>query len=152
MALAQVKEVVYLQTDPGMNFIGRILRNLTTEKLRAPRPIAGGELNLHLFIELDQAFAAFVEGVGQKPFFKPAKGEPDSTPALTSFLCTSEARRIFAGGRDTFRRLARGEEALAFPNFRAQPDALSNEELLAERSGFERYATEIGKRATPHNL
>lgn len=49
MALAQVREVVYLQTDPGMYFIGRILRNLTTSKLRAPLPISAGEVDSDFF-------------------------------------------------------------------------------------------------------
>ena len=40
MALGRVREVVYLQTDPGMYSISNILRRLTAgTKLEAPVPI-----------------------------------------------------------------------------------------------------------------
>jgi tRNA(Arg) A34 adenosine deaminase TadA len=47
MALGNVREVVYLQTDPGTYWVGRVLRNLTNDQ--APLPIAGGEIGLGYF-------------------------------------------------------------------------------------------------------
>ena len=46
MALAAVKQVVYLQTDPGTYWIGRILWNLTADPMRAPLPISGDMIDL----------------------------------------------------------------------------------------------------------
>jgi tRNA(Arg) A34 adenosine deaminase TadA len=62
MTLAKVKEVVYLQTDPGMYGIGNILYNLTHDSQKkargvpAPLPIAASAFGLRYFHELDSAY------------------------------------------------------------------------------------------------
>jgi hypothetical protein len=65
MALGRVRQIVYLQTDPGMYFIGRILRNLTDDKLRAPLPITGAQIDLPYFEQLDQALDDFHAAVAE---------------------------------------------------------------------------------------
>jgi tRNA(Arg) A34 adenosine deaminase TadA len=153
MALAQVKEVVYLQTDPGMYFIGRILRNLTTSTLRAPLPISGGELDFPYFEILNGSFSDFTTDVGEKPFWISLDGkERDVAPAVTSFLCTGIARAIFLAGRNRLDRLVNGMDSLTAPEFRASPVALSNGEIVCEAHEFLDYAITKGRRGTPHNL
>ena len=166
MALGRVRQVIYLQTDPGMYFIGRILRNLTDVKLRAPLPISGGEISLPYFADLDAAFSDFATRVKQEPFWRletagtdgSAKTETDTSPSVTSFLCTKSARDIFGHARADLRRLASGEAHLTHPDYRpGYPDgspittARTNAEALDEATGFLDYATVSGRRGTPHH-
>lgn len=143
MALAKVKEVVYLQTDPGMYFIGRILRNLTPDDLRAPLPIGGGEIGLPEFAELDAAFEAFPLRLKDTPFWQGSDGDEDRNPSMTSFLCTAGARAIYARARARFLELADQPEGTVAP---------ANRRLASELRAFVEYATTLGYRATPHNL
>lgn len=156
MALGRVKEVVYLQTDPGMYFIGRILRNLTSDELRAPLPIAGAQIRLPYFSELDQSFGEFKRQVVDTPFWQsPDNSERDTKGSVTSFLCTKVARDIYGRAADRFHSLASGADALEHPRF--QPSgrsgatartALTNEAALAEANDFLEYARGSGRRAT----
>jgi tRNA(Arg) A34 adenosine deaminase TadA len=131
MALARVKEVVYLQTDPGMYLIGNILRNLTDDKLRAPRPIAASEIGLPYLAELNDEFSRFKVEVESKPFHVLGKRE-DRSQSVTSFLCTKVARDIYGRARREF-------EALP-----------ATSDPVREAAQFLRYATENGRRGTPH--
>lgn len=154
MMLAQVKDVVYLQTDPDAFWIGRILHNLSTPRLRAPRPIAGSEVGVEQFAALNAAYSKFKrELCDERPFFVPESGTPDLSPSLTSFLCTAEARAIFRRGADAFRELTR-TPALEHPHYRVSgaPDALTNAEVVAEAGDFLDYAVTHGSRATPHGV
>ncbi len=158
MALARVREVVYLQTDPGMYFIGRILRNLTDDELRAPLPISGGEIALSQFAALDGAFTEFKAQVADKPFHKPTPdGKADSSRSVTSFLCTKRARDIYGAARDEFAALVADPARLNYPDHRPGDGdgvpvrtALTNAEVLGEANDFLRYATSMGRRGTPH--
>ena len=152
MALAQVTEVVYLQTDPGMYFIGRILRNLTESYLRAPRPISGGELGVGYFDQLNREFEYFWNDVQNKPFSVMPDGTADHSKSVTSFLCTADARAIYAAGRGEFDQLTRGAEPLAFPDYRPTDGALRNSDLLPEVDKFLDYAVTEGRRGTPHTI
>jgi tRNA(Arg) A34 adenosine deaminase TadA len=152
MALAQVKEVVYLQTDPGMYFIGRILRNVTPDSLRAPLPIGGGELELPEFQELDAGYEGFSKLLAEAPFWRGPGGQEDRSPSLTSFLCTAQARDIFAEGRQRMMLIRERPELLQHPTFRPGPSALDNRAVVDEIGSFVDYATTLGFRATPHNL
>lgn len=154
MMLAQVKEVVYLQTDPDAFWIGRILHNLSTEKLRAPLPIAGSEVGVEQFAELDAAYSRFKREVcEERPFFVPESGAPDLNPSLTSFLCTEEARAILQRGDEAFRELVHAS-APDHPDHRpvGVPGALTNAEVVAEAAHFLEYAVNHGSRATPHAI
>lgn len=143
MALAKVREVVYLQTDPGMYFIGRILRNLTPQNLRAPLPIGGGEIHLDEFAELDAAYEAFAVAVKETPFWVGPDGFKDHSSSITSFLCTDAARRIFAQGRERFVAYQQASDTTTSP---------ANQRLAEALSTFVDYAVTLGARATPHNL
>ncbi len=152
MALARVKEVVYLQTDPGQYFIGRILRNLTSADMRAPLPISGGEVDLKLFGSLNASFSEFIAGLRATPFWIGPDGRRDTGPSVTSFLCTRVPRAAFASGGDLLARLTNETDGLEHSAFRPQPQALSNGEVVSEAEQFLRYAIAAGRRGTPHNL
>ena len=158
MALGRVRQVVYLQTDPGMYFVGRILRNLTGEGLRAPLPISGGEIALPYFARLDSAFSDFTSKVPQRPFWIGAGDKRDASPSVTSFLCTKNARDIYGEARAEFEALVAGQQSLENPDYRpGHPggapveSAMTNEQALAEAADFLAYATTSGRRATTHH-
>ena len=157
MALGRVRQVVYLQTDPGMYFVGRILRNLTDEGLRAPLPISGGEIALPYFAGLDAGFSDFTSKVAEKPFWIGA-GKRDASPSVTSFLCTKNARDIYGEARAEFETLVADPQRLESPTYRpGHPDgapvrsAMTNEQALAEAADFLAYAITSGRRATTHH-
>ncbi len=175
MALGRVRQVVYLQTDPGMYFIGNILRRLTEgTKLEAPLPISADRVGLGYFEELDTAFAEFKGKLEDTPFFIPKKkkdkadrsgsikkkeDKADRSGSITSFLCTKMAQAIYGRGAVEFESLVAGRRPLKYPaclpvdrTGKELPDALTNEGVIQEIKGFYRYATEGGKRATPHQL
>ena len=153
MALAQIREVVYLQTNPGMFWIGRILRNLTVEALRAPRPIAGAEINFPYFSALDEAYSLFARSLRQdEPFFISCDGKVDATPSTTSFLCTSRAREIYRQASSEFQGRAQSID-LAYPNSKPAgggDETLTNADVMTEALDFFRYAITRGRRGTPH--
>jgi tRNA(Arg) A34 adenosine deaminase TadA len=154
MMLAQVREVVYLQTDPSMFWIGRILHNLSTDKLKAPLPIAASEIGLDHFTELNAGYGRFKQSVcAERPFFIPESGDPDDAPTVTSFLCTEDARATYERGAADFAQIAR-EGGLAHPGYvpTDAPDALANESAVAEAGDFLAYAAGNGSRATPHGV
>jgi tRNA(Arg) A34 adenosine deaminase TadA len=164
MALGKVKEVVYLQTDPGMYWIGRILYNLTQvdKKLPSPRPIAGAEFGLEHFAELDAAFQAF--SASEQPFFV-SGARREAATSVTSFLCTDAALEIFERARDELDAYAVKHpgvpEELATTHARDVQEAaasglgvpatpLTNEKVLEQARGFVTYAIRLGNRGTPH--
>jgi tRNA(Arg) A34 adenosine deaminase TadA len=152
MALAQVTEVVYLQTDPGMYFIGRILRNLTESYMRSPRPVSGGEIGISYFDQLNRGFETFWNGVATTPFSVMPDGTADHSQSVTSFLCTADARAIYASGADDFDQLTRGAKPLAFPDYRPMDGTMRNSDLLPEVNEFLDYAVTDGRRGTPHTI
>jgi tRNA(Arg) A34 adenosine deaminase TadA len=111
MALARVKEVVYLQKDYGMYCIGNILYNLTNPvkgpagkianpHMPAPLPIPASHFDFPYYGMLNQAYEHYHKSVGTKPF----DGGKEIRPSVTSFLCTDEAYDIFkkaAGALET---------------------------------------------------
>lgn len=173
MALARVKEVVYLQADPGMYAIGHIMRNLTKKiegvpesagKLTAPRPIDGKAIDLPFSEELDNAYSAFVKQVKAEPFFipkDPAK-KPDNGASITSFLCTKAAYAIYERAQEWFFRLDTYDlkDRAYIPSLKhitsegevdcLVHNAVSNWEALERAKRFYMYATEAGRRGTPH--
>jgi tRNA(Arg) A34 adenosine deaminase TadA len=152
MALAAVKEVVYLQRDPGMYHIGNILWRLTDKTvLRAPLPIAGDRIGLPYFKMLNERFEAFVRqqaaGTGQ-PFFKPTNAHDEFSTSLTSFLCTKSAYSVFKEAERAFDGLTK--EKLKFPNYKPKQHNLTTAQCLEEAKRFCAYATKKGHRGTPH--
>jgi tRNA(Arg) A34 adenosine deaminase TadA len=162
MALARVREVVYLQTDPGMYRIGNILRNLTRgTSLESPYPRPATDFGFKYLAELDAAYKAFAKEVGQKPFHISLGGKLDTSDSLTSFLCTDDAYRIygraaaaldFLGSEITAGRMPL-DHPDAHPVDRSGspvPSGLTNFKALEEILSFLKHAKEKGRRGTPH--
>jgi tRNA(Arg) A34 adenosine deaminase TadA len=157
MALGSVKEVVFLQRDPGQNSIGNILRALSPvgATYAAPLPIPADVLGLDHFAELGRRYAEFVRGVADEPFYIAPDGEEDHSSSITSFLCTDGALQIFSDGRSRF-------EAIRDPRFpdykpsgpggRVVTKAFTNGEAAQHVHRFFAYATSDGRRGTPHKL
>lgn len=166
MALARVKEIVYLQTDPGMYLIGNILRNLTRKitsipdsngSLTSPMPISGDNIDFPYCIQLNTAYKNFQEDVKSTPFFIPenSQDKKDSSPSITSFLCTQRAYQVYDEAFKEFEHIS--EQLLKFPDYKPKDkdgveieNARSNKFVLAEVKDFYVYATKSGKRGTPH--
>jgi tRNA(Arg) A34 adenosine deaminase TadA len=159
MALARVRQVVYLQPDHGMYMIGNIIRNLTEgTKLEAPAPLPADQLALGYFERLDKAFEDFAGLLKTRPFFEPSDSskKPNASHSVTSFLCTRAARDLYSEAREEFTQLA--PEVLAYPDHRPLDrqqkrveSALTNAEMLIEAKGFLGYAISSGRRGTPHH-
>ena len=100
MALGSIRDVVFLQRDPNQNSIGNILYNLQQPRYPAPRPIPADSFQLEAFDQLDTALADFSRAVAdttRDPFFRGLDGRDEHrSPAITAFLCTDAAQRIFA--------------------------------------------------------
>ncbi|MCY3018126.1 MAG: hypothetical protein NTW87_03720 [Planctomycetota bacterium] len=157
MALGSVKEVVFLQRDPGQNSVGNILRNLSPVggRYQPPLPIPADFLGITAFAELDTAYSAFKSGVNSKPFYISVKGDKDHSPSITSFLCTDSALEVFAKADTTLSSM----KSVQYPTYRPSagvgqpiPDALSNEEALEHAKRFFDYAVNCGRRGSPHKL
>ncbi len=141
-----------------MYLIGNILRNLTLDtKLQSPLPIAGGEIKLDYFEQLNKSFLEFSERVADKPFFIPKGGKPDHSKSITSFLCTKLGRDIYKEAARVFSSLADGTAKLEHPEFKPLDKdgkvietALTNVECLKEIQNFLSYAINNGRRGTPH--
>ena len=145
MALGKVKAVVYVQRDYGMYAIGNLMRNLTTDALRAPLPIPASDIGLPYFDQLNDGFRAFFEQVQNTPFW--INGDKvDKSPSITSFLCTDTAKQIVESAATEF-----GRCEAAFPEFRPRTEARSNQELLTHARDFLEYAVTFGDRGTAHS-
>lgn len=158
MALARVRQIVYLQEDPGMYMIGNMLRNLTeATKLEAPLPIAGSEFDFDYFHRLNKAFDEFPEKLREKPFFQAFddRKKPNAESSITSFLCTGIAKAIFSDAEAELNAMT--VDKLHHPMHRPTSregafisSALTNSECLSEVRSFCEYAIQCGRRATPH--
>ncbi|MCC2973580.1 hypothetical protein [Massilia sp. IC2-476] len=136
MTLGNVKDVIYLQEDPGQYKIGNIMYRLTApinpgEKHLAPRPIPASLVGLDAFDKLNAAYNAFYE--------KHRNG-------MTAFLCTEAAYKIFL----------EAEQALVdhqvIHRDEADPKSprLTNEGVKVECLSFYQYVVDKGRRGTPH--
>lgn len=162
MALGRVKEIVYLQSDPGMYMIGNILRNLTSgTKLQAPLPIAAREVGLSYYDRLNNAYVSYTKQVAEKPFFIHTKGKKkgheDRSDSITSFLCTKSARDIYGEAARECSAYLGGAKQLEYPDFKPLDkggqeveNALTNQECLKELKCFLDYSFANGRRGTPH--
>jgi len=157
MALGSVKEVVYLQRDPGQSSIGNILRNLSAQggaSFAAPLPVPADAFSLECFGELEKGYSEFSKEVTSKPFHIDRDGKKDTSASITSFLCTDRALEVFKEGQ---RRVVGLQ--VKFPGFKPKtPDGkddsrvLSNQEVVDHIQRFFAYATRDGRRGTPHKL
>jgi tRNA(Arg) A34 adenosine deaminase TadA len=159
MALARVKEVIYLQTDPGMYMVGNILRNLTEKTpLESPRPVPASAFDFNYFTALDAAFEKFAGDVVTSPFYLDPKGKPDNAPSITSFLCTAVAYALYEQATQELSDYATGIIPLQFPKTKPLDrdqkevtNGLTNADALKEITDFRDYAIQKGRRGTPHH-
>jgi tRNA(Arg) A34 adenosine deaminase TadA len=166
MSLGRVKEVVYLQNDPGAYRIGNIIYNLAGREAAPPqgdgsalaaRPIPGSEIGLSYLDELNNKFEDFranmkiaeEKGDAKHAYFRRTKTSPPSfTQAITSFLCTDAARDVFITGQQTFANLK-----LGYPKAKYRDsDVWTNGKCLEEARKFFQYADIEGFRGSPHKL
>ncbi|MES2589240.1 MAG: hypothetical protein V4622_09675 [Bacteroidota bacterium] len=148
MTLGNVKEVVYLQDDPGQDKIGNILFRLTEskdllKKGTAPRPIPAKAFNLDYLEKLSKAFDLYKEKTKNQ--------------SITSFLCTQSSFDIFLEAEEEFSKLDKA--SLKFPLWKGtyldsegkeQKTELDNEAVLNECIQFYKYAALKARRGTPH--
>ncbi len=145
MNLGNLKEFVYLQTDPGMGSIGNIVFNMNRGKtsLQEPKPIdAYTRINFPYHKLLDDAYVTFqTQQQSEKgdPFYIDATGYKSYSESITSFLCTKAAFEIYKAAADEF-------DALETANIRNE----DNLAVLCEIKDFVAYAILQGKRGTPH--
>jgi tRNA(Arg) A34 adenosine deaminase TadA len=162
MALADLREVVYLQYDQGQYLIGNMMYRATAgptpmigrNDFRAPLPVPGDTFGSDLYDGLNLAFRQFVGLVAGEPFYKDG-AFVDKGHSVTSFLCTDSALSVFAAAG---RQLEQTETA-SIPAYqrptrdgRILPSALSNADLLQHLKGFLDYARRQGGRGTAHRV
>jgi len=105
MTLSAVKEVVYLQPDPGVSCLGNVLYNLSHDtngklllgKTASPLPISGLDIDFPYFKTLMTEYQKFSKATGVF-FSDPTKKQQPSfwkQPSIAAFLCTDTAKTIF---------------------------------------------------------
>lgn len=155
MALALLKQVVYLQLDPGQYHVGNILRRLTEDpsgqsKQSAPLPVPGDLIEFPYYSYLNEAYEAFRAQQKTKeglPFS--VRGDQKRyTESITSFLCTDAAFQIYRQAAVEFDALT--SAGLTYSDYRPTEDSLTNADCIDEARQFLHYARELGFRATPH--
>ena len=167
MSLGRVKQVVYLQNDPGAYRIGNIMFNLAGCEALAPDgdgsalaalPIPASEIGLAYLDELNGKFEIFCEDLADaknhnaptRAYFLPRRdGTPNFTPSITSFLCTDAALDVFTRGGTLFRNLELKHKNAKFPN---EDEVWSNAKCLSEALRFLEYVDVEGFRGSPHKL
>jgi tRNA(Arg) A34 adenosine deaminase TadA len=157
MALGSVKEVIFLQRDPGQSSIGNILRNLSpiSSTYKPPLPIPGNALGLSCFDELGRHYEEFAREASSRPFYTSPDGAIDKSASITSFLCNDDAREVFLDGMKRFETLNSAKYPTykpRRPNGQEIPKALSNQDVIAYVHRFFGYAIGEGRRGTPHKL
>jgi tRNA(Arg) A34 adenosine deaminase TadA len=159
MSLARVKQVVYLQNDPGQYRVGNIMFNLAGEDQHGPLstlPVPASLLGMTCMQDLNLAYADFVARIKAAQGRNDAHGAyfcaggaapPDFDISITSFLCTDRAREIFARTAQQF--LSGRVEELPPPE---RDSAMTNAQCLRHALQFYQYADIEGFRGTPHKL
>jgi tRNA(Arg) A34 adenosine deaminase TadA len=178
MSLAGVKQIIYLQNDFTAYKIGNLMYKLANRielknpdgTLRkddrgnavtipgAPVPIPGSEVGIEEFALFNDANLTFARKMlaGTEYFFRSPDGKEDRDPAITSFLCTDDAYKLFAQGASKLDGLT-----LQAATHTGQPPdlsgqnadrAMTNAECLAEANKFFAYVDAEGFRGSPHKL
>ena len=124
--------------------------------------IKADRVGLRYVGQLNGAFDEFKRNIPTgDPFFKPKRPPPpeDRSDSITSFLCTAAAQNIFGQGASEFENVIRGGAPSEHPEFQPVdrtgqqlPNAVKNSDVIEEIGGFYQYATEGGRRGTPHQL
>jgi tRNA(Arg) A34 adenosine deaminase TadA len=164
MSLGRVKQVVYLQNDPGAYRVGNIIYNLAGREnpgdgsALAALPIPVSEIGLPYLDQLNREYEKFcaemaqAEAQGDKTgaYFLPKKnGVASYTQSITSFLCTDAALHAFKEGETEFHTMTPKHADRTFPE---QGEVWSNPRCLEEARKFYTYADVEGFRGSPHKL
>ena len=162
MSLARVRQIVYLQRDPGTYVIGNIMYNLAgledgDKSPMAPIPVPASAVDVPHFDRLNGAYAQFFQKLGEAEknktekmaFFVSPDGIADYAPSITSFLCTDAAYDIFADGGDMLDRM---QPRHPHDKPAGKPQGLTNQQCLTEARRFYDYANVEGFRGSPHKL
>jgi tRNA(Arg) A34 adenosine deaminase TadA len=167
MALAGVKQIVYMQNDFTAYKIGNLMyvlanRDKVTDAPGAPIPIAGSNIDLDEFKTLNDGNLRFSEDIvaaasasppnQDKAFFVPDNGSPDFVPSITSFLCTDVAYKIFEDGGGKLDTVKLDYPVWKPPGKKDDKDVLANCDCLAHAKKFYAYANIEGYRGSPHKL
>jgi tRNA(Arg) A34 adenosine deaminase TadA len=167
MSLGRVKQVVYLQNDPGAYRIGNIMYNLAgiedpaqggDGSALAARPISANEIGLPYLRILNRKYDLFrrdmaeaqAKGDAAGAYYLPTLSSvPVFSQAITSFLCTDAALDVFEAGASTL-----GAMTLKYPNgkYQKESDVWTNARCLRAARKFFRYADIEGFRGSPHKL
>ena len=167
MSLGRVKQVVYLQNDPGAYRIGNIMFNLAgiedpkqggDGSALAAQPISAREIGLPYLDKLNKSYDKFRKEMAnaqekndsKRAYYLQTKfSAPIFSQAITSFLCTDTALNIFEEGAAALRTMK-----VKYPNkkYQNKPDVWSNKRCLMEARGFLKYADVEGFRGSPHKL
>ena len=155
MALADVREVVYLQPDQGQYLIGNMMYKATTTMgfgARAPEPVPAEAFGLAQYGQLVAAERQFASRVTKEPFFRRGKTVKRDA-SVTSFLCTDLALDVAESGSSELGSSA----ALDHPDFvrpdrdgKGVPGGLTNGQVLIGVRSFLRYVESQGGRGTAH--
>jgi len=164
MSLGRVKQVVYLQNDPGAYRIGYIMYNLAGVEdpaqggdgsALAARPISAEEIGLPYPQRLNGGYQDFRTRMAAAQANKDPNGayylasrssEPVFTQSITSFLCTDDALEVFKDGAKAFHELNASSDRST------EEEAWTNDECLDEARTFFKYADTEGFRGSPHKL
>jgi Cytidine and deoxycytidylate deaminase zinc-binding region len=157
MCLGSVKEVVYLQWDQGQFLIGNMMWQATTAEQQgfiAPRPVRGDEFGFEYFSRLNAANEAFSQAVKTDAFYVGADASGRqvriTTPGVTTFLCTDEAKAIYA---DADRELRGWVDATFADHCPAESEAgLTNQEVLTQARDFREWVAQLDNRGAAHRV
>ena|SRR5688572_22585078 len=153
MALARIKEVVYLQADDGAMRVANVIYNLQPYSAKL-KPIQGWQCGVDFGTRLADAYEEFKRKAGDAnalPFYAPfEKSEkPERSTSLATFLCTDVARDIFDEGSLRLAQLGLNPERNDGYGEGVET-RLTRPEVLADIKAFFAYATKGGHRGTAH--
>jgi tRNA(Arg) A34 adenosine deaminase TadA len=155
MSLARVKQVVYLQNDPGQYRIGNVMFNLAGQDAIGPLatlPIPASILGITTMQDLNDAYARFAADIkagalakdASRAYFCGKQCPPEFDTSITSFLCTDSAYEIFNHAARRFFSRPTPQQ------FSSAATGLSNAQCLQHARDFYNYADVEGFRGTPH--
>jgi tRNA(Arg) A34 adenosine deaminase TadA len=162
MSLGRVRQVVYLQNDPGAYRIGNIMYKLAGRDPNdhtvplAPIPVPASHIGLSQLQDLNSAYRRFRTSLAEAEkrndsakayFIPPDGGAADYASSITSFLCTDEAYSIFANGAALLDTVQLKYPGNRYPH---KDKSLTNKECLSEAQRFFKYADVEGFRGSPH--
>jgi len=152
MALARVKEVVYLQEDDGARRALNVLCKLKpySAKLQPITAEQCGILYGTVLAEKYENYTKKVSDAAEPPFFTSVGKPEDRSASLSTFLCTDEAMTVYEDGNREFERRADEARKDGYASTSKSGAVLLPGEAFMEAKEFLEYAKRGGHRGTPH--